>query len=186
MQNIIDWGMDMICNKTLDITKKMSRNKRSLNNSIDEFIFSCTSKKNGSHLYQEELYAAYTKFYAIKAPGEKLISKGAFTKYVKNMDGITYSRYNIRKSSKCDTPSNRYAFKNLAIDEEKLNLFLTKKQIVLDKYSKEFDCALEQITEHYADLFTAVIDDAIKNQKPSSQAPDPNRQKVAYTISNDK
>lgn len=155
-QIFIPWGKEILCNANLDITKKQKKNKTNLpQNSIENFLSLFVRKKEQSHIYPEDLYASYLKYLASKDRDTSPIEKAPFIKFVKKLDGYEYGRYHIRETSSHEG-SNRYAFKNMELDELSLKNYIEKSESPLQNtYNLKDD--LEIITSHYQNLFDSVV-----------------------------
>ena len=85
----------------------------------------------------------------------QICKKAVFIKLVRGLKGYNYTRIHFRQIKVHDA-SNRYGFKNLTIDTEKLNQYCTngdKSYITQSDLRNE----LEAITEHYKNLFETAI-----------------------------
>lgn len=166
-QVFLPWGKEILCNSNLDITKKKKTNRQnSSKNSIEEFLNLFVRKKMESNIYPDALYASYLKYFASSNTNTHAITKGAFIKHVKALEGYDYRRYHIRHTA-THKGSNKYAFRNIELNKKALNNYIEKNEFpIQDTYNLEKD--LELITEHYKNIFDSVIspdtNDKIKTQ----------------------
>lgn len=154
----IPWGMDMLSNKKLDITKNItSYNDIPTSDPIQKFISICIKKEQGNHIYPESLYRAYLEFLKIFGPNTQPLTKGAFIKQIRKNKDIDYRQYHIRKTNS-HKGSNKYAFHNIAINTEALQKYSTE-DINSEKQNKEmtFMQALDMISDRYIHLFDDYI-----------------------------
>lgn len=172
-QIFIPWGKEILCNANLDITKKRKNNNpNSSKNSIEEFLNLFVRKKEKAHIYPEDLYASYLRYSNSKGTNPQLIKKAPFIKLIKGLKRYEYCKYHIRDTSS-HKGSNRWAFKNMELDEVALNNYIEKKESpTQDTYNLKED--LEVITEHYRNLFDPVISPDTKEKiklqsKPSAR-----------------
>lgn len=154
-QVFLPWGKEILCNSNLDITKKKKTNRQnSSKNSIEEFLNLFVRKKPESNVYPDALYASYLKYFASNSTNTHAITKGAL-KHVKALEGYDYRQYHIRHTA-THKGSNKYAFRNIELNETALNNYIEKNEIpIQDTYNLEDD--LESITEHYKNIFGSVI-----------------------------
>lgn len=155
-QVFLPWGKEILCNSNLDITKKKKTNRQnSSKNSIEKFLNLFVRKKPKSNIYPDALYASYLKYFTSNSTNTHAITKGAFIKHVKALEGYDYRQYHIRHTA-THKGSNKYAFRNIELNETALNNYIEKNEIpIQDTYNLEED--LKLITEHYKNIFDSVI-----------------------------
>ncbi len=155
----IPWGRELLFNSNLDITKKAMQKQTLPSTSIEEFMTTFTYIKESSICYPEDLYASYKRFAEHSRTNCQICTKGAFIKLLTKSKKYTYARKHIRASKK-HPASNRYAFKNLAIDTEKLDVYLQGNPIpttAAENKISTLENELELITKHYQNFFDNAI-----------------------------
>lgn len=155
-QIFLPWSKEILCNSNLDITKKQKKGRQNFSkNSIEKFLNLFVRKKSGANIYPDTLYNAYLKYFSSNNTNTHAITKGAFIKQIKTLEGYDYRQYHIRHTA-THKGSNKYAFRNIELDETALNNYIEKNEIpIQDTYNIKED--LELITEHYKNLFDTVI-----------------------------
>lgn len=167
-QIFIPWGRELLFNEHLDITKKSNKEQPLPSASIEEFMTIFTHTEENAICYPEDVYTSYKRFFEHKGTKYQICTKGAFIKLLRKSGKYIYERKHIRASKK-HPASNRYAFKNLIVDTEKLDSYLLNKPIPTsstDNHAPTLENALNLITEHYQNFFdTAINSDTNEESK---------------------
>lgn len=167
-QIFIPWGRELLFNEHLDITKKSNKEQPLPSASIEEFMTIFTHTEGNAICYPEDVYTSYKRFFEHKGTKYQICTKGAFIKLLRKSGKYIYERKHIRASKK-HPASNRYAFKNLIVDTEKLDSYLLNKPIPTsstDNHAPTLENALNLITEHYQNFFdTAINSDTNEESK---------------------
>lgn len=170
-QIFIPWGRELLFNEHLDITKKSNKEQPLPSASIEEFMTIFTHTEENAICYPEDVYTSYKRFFEHKGTKYQICTKGAFIKLLRKSGKYIYERKHIRASKK-HPASNRYAFKNLVVDTEKLDSYLLNKPIpasFTDNHAPTLENALNLITEHYQNFFdTAINFDTNEESKTQS------------------
>lgn len=168
----IPWGRELLFNGHLDITKKTIQKQPLPSSSIEEFMTIFTYIEENATCYPEDVYASYKRFFEHTRTNCQICTKGAFIKLLIKSDKYIYGRKHIRASKK-HSASNRYAFKNLVVDTEKLDMYLQGNPTPMSSAKNntpKLDNELNLITEHYNNLFdTATNPDADEKIKLQPQ-----------------
>lgn len=155
----IPWGRELLFNGHLDITKKKIKKQLLPSTSIEEFMTIFTHTEENATCYPEDVYASYKRFFEHTMENRQICTKGGFIKLLKESDKYIYGRKHIRASKK-HPASNRYAFKNLVVDTEKLDTYLQNKPIPVsstENPTSTLENELNLITEHYQKFFDTAI-----------------------------
>lgn len=118
-----------------------------------------THTEENATCYPEDVYASYKRFFEHTRTNCQICTKGGFIKLLKESDKYIYGRKHIRASKK-HPASNRYAFKNLVVDTEKLDSYLQNKPIPVsstENHTSTLENELNLITEHYQNFFDTAI-----------------------------
>lgn len=151
----LPYGREILSNGHNNILRYQPKQKSIPISSIECFINNFTMYSDNNHIYPEELYASYKQFSEHGNPNGQICKKAVFIKLVRSLKAYNYTRIHIRQTKEHDA-SNRYGFKNLTINTERLNQYLSNTGDASIE-PKDLRNELEAITEHYKDLFDTAI-----------------------------
>lgn len=152
---LLPYSREILSNRHHNILRYQPKANVIPTTSIEHFMNRFMVYSDNNYTYPEELYAAYEQFFNHYNPNGQICKKAVFIQLVHNLKGYNYTRIHIRQTKK-HPASNRYGFRNLTVDSEKLNDYLSCTDNVFIK-DNDLRNELQLITEHYKNLFDTAI-----------------------------